>query len=84
MKRRAAALLLLGLAACATAHGRSENNVVSTHDSPLSRGEEIAQRTLPPLALRRMSQALAAKQARLAEQSIGRESDGDGDGSPCS
>lgn len=63
-------MLLLGFAACAASRGRNVNDVVFTQYSPLSGGAEMVQRTLPPLAVRRIVEALEAKHAALAQQSI--------------
>ncbi len=63
-------LLAVVIAACAGSYGTSENGVVFTHDSPLSRNAEIARRALPPLAHRLVEQTLAARNERLAEQAI--------------
>jgi pimeloyl-ACP methyl ester carboxylesterase len=64
----AATALLLG--GCALILGRLEPDVVFTRYSSLSRSEEVARRTLPPITYHRIQQTLAAKQLALDEQSI--------------
>lgn len=64
------AAIVVMLAACAAAVGRSESDVVFTRYSPLSRNAEIARRALPPLTYRRFEQTLVARGLRLQEQAI--------------
>jgi pimeloyl-ACP methyl ester carboxylesterase len=67
-------LVAASLADCAgrtpaTGPGTTED-VSFTEYSPLSRSEEIARRTLPPLTFRRGQEMFSAKGKRLREQSI--------------
>lgn len=72
----AALSLLLSLAGCAQRTpspfppATQLQDVTFTHVSPLSRNQEIARRTLPPLTFRRGQQALAARGEAFAEQPI--------------
>ena len=63
--------VLLALGACgATSHGRAETDVVFAKYSSLSQPSEVARRTLPPIAFRRLQEDLAARNQRLADQAI--------------
>ncbi|HWE23826.1 MAG TPA: hypothetical protein VG496_07780, partial [Myxococcales bacterium] len=67
-----AAGLLSGCAhdkAPAGSPGTTED-VTFTRYSPLSRSEEIARRTLPPLTFRRLQEGFAAKGMKLREQPV--------------
>lgn len=73
--RRAASLLLLGVAACAPRASTggppaTQEDLVFTRYSPLSRNAEIARRTLPPLTFRAISGAVAAAAPVHGEQPI--------------
>ena len=67
---RAAAILVIALAGCATSYGRTESDVVFARYSPLSRNAEVARRALPPLTYQRFQQTLAARRLTLTEQAI--------------
>src|SRR5690242_20651039 len=63
--------MLFALGACgATIHGRPQTDVVFTKYSSLSRPSEVARRSLPPVAYRRIEEDLAARNQRLADQAV--------------
>src|SRR5262249_45663414 len=63
--------VLFALGACAaTIRGRPEPDVVFTKYSSLSGPNEVTRRTLSPIAYRRSTDELAARNQRLADQAI--------------